>query len=36
MGDPHNQDVIKAIFIKNNIVFVIEVRRSATIDVADK
>ncbi len=32
MGNPHNQDVIKVIFVKNNIASVIEVKKSVTTE----
>lgn len=36
MGDPHNQDVVQAIFIENDITFVVEVGRSATSKAIDR
>jgi hypothetical protein len=36
MGDIHNQNVIKTIFVEYNITDVIEIRRSATVEVVDK
>ncbi len=36
MGNPHNQDVVKVVFIKNNIIFTIEVERSTTVEVVDR
>jgi len=35
MGNPHNQDVIKTIFVKNNIASVVEVRRSTTTEATN-
>jgi hypothetical protein len=36
MGDPHNQNVVKAIFVEYNIIYVIEIRRNATVEVIDR
>lgn len=36
MGDPHNQDVVQAVFIEDDIVFVVEVGRSATSKAIDR
>jgi hypothetical protein len=36
MGDPHNHNVIKAIFVKYNIISVIEIRRSTTVEVVNR
>jgi hypothetical protein len=36
MGDPHNQDVVKVVFVKDNITSVIEIGKSATIEVVDR
>ncbi len=35
MGDPHNQDVVKVVFVKYNITSIIEIKRSVAIEVVN-